>query len=80
MACRTGEVAEIRKSRSNTEDKLSVICSAIESVGDIAFDVSYALDLMADGSKIGRLESASTLTKDKPQTIGERAGVPMARR
>ncbi|MCW1884106.1 hypothetical protein OKA04_05150 [Luteolibacter flavescens] len=74
LACRTGEVAEIRRSSSNPEDKLSVVCSAIQSVDDVAFDVSYALDLVADGSKIGRLESASTLTKDKPQVIGSGTG------
>lgn len=70
LASRSGESAEIRRSSGNLADSLLFRSEATQGADGLIFDLHYTLDVVAGDAKIGKLEAATTLMKDKPQVIG----------
>jgi hypothetical protein len=70
LASRSGETGEIRRASGNLAENLQFRSEVTQGGDGVTFDLRYSLDVVADGSKIGKLESNTVLTKDKPQVIG----------
>jgi hypothetical protein len=70
LASRSGEVAEIRRSSGNLAENLLFRSEATQGADGLIFDLRYSLDVVAGDAKVGKLEAATTLTKDKPQVVG----------
>ncbi|WP_264487865.1 hypothetical protein [Luteolibacter arcticus] len=70
IASRSGEGAEIKRSGDGNGNNLLFHCETTQAADGVTFDHRYVLDVVSGDTKIGKLESNTTLTKGKPQVIG----------
>lgn len=70
LACRSGEIAEIRKAAETDPDNLLFRVEPTRGGSGSIFDLHYDFDLVSGATSTGHLVSSTTLTKDKPQLIG----------
>ena len=70
VASQSGEKTEIRRASSDPGNQLLFLSEPTQGSNGAIFDLRYTIDAVSGDTKIGRLESATTLMKDKPQVIG----------